>query len=95
MTRTATVKPGQTLPDLAIQWCGKADAWAGIARLNNLGMTAALAPGAVLLLPDVSDKRVRQYFQEGGYEPGVGEVTDWTVLEGIGYWAISIDFEMQ
>lgn len=93
--RTATVKPGQALPDIAIQHCGHLGAWAGIAALNGLGLTDALAAGQVLQLPDQTDKRVVAYLKSGGHEPAAGEVQTFIVLEGIGYWAIEDDFIVQ
>ena len=35
MRRTATVKPGQTLPDIAIQYCGGMAAFPVLAALNG------------------------------------------------------------
>lgn len=93
--RMTTVKPGQTLPDIAVQHCGHLSAWAGIAALNGLGLTDALAAGQVLKLPDIADKRVVAYLKAGGHEPAAGAVQAFVVLEGIGYWAIEEDFEVQ
>lgn len=95
-TRTAIVRPGQTLPDLAIQYCGTVEAWPEIARMNGLGMTAETAPGAVLSLPGATDKRVQAYFKNGKYVPAAGDVANYIgFTEGIGFWAIGVDFEVQ
>lgn len=89
----AVVQPGQTLEDIAVQWCGSEEAVWELARLNGLGLTADIIPGALLRLPSVVDKRVRRVYVERGWAPAAGgEVL---VLEGIDYWAIELEFEVQ
>ncbi len=95
-TRTAIVRPGQTFPDLAVQHCGNVAAWVEIANLNGFGMTEELAPGSVLKLPDPSDKRVVASFKANGLRPAAGDVGNFIgFTEGIGFWAIGVDFEVQ
>lgn len=83
-----TVKPGQTLLDISIQYLGTASAVAGLAQLNGLDMTATISAGQVLTLPDVSDKRVVKMLLEGGQVPATNLSGD---LEGIEFWAIEYD----
>lgn len=86
----AVVQPGQTLEDIAVQWCGGEEAVWELARLNGLGLTADIIPGALLRLPTVVDKRVRRVYVERGWAPAAGGVEE--VQEGIDYMAISVDF---
>lgn len=63
-----------------------------IARLNNLNVTDALVAGQVLALPDIINKRIEKVVRDNNYQPAAGaEQSD----EGIGYWAIEVDFEVQ
>lgn len=90
MAASIIVQPGQQLPDIALQHCGALEAMADVALLNSLSLTADLVAGAVLTVPDAMDKRVVKYLADGGPVPATGELV--TIGEGIGYWAIEIDF---
>jgi hypothetical protein len=83
--RSIIIQPGQTLADIAIQWCGSLSAWPLIAALNGLGFTDLLTAGTSLLVPEATEKRTAQYFAQGGYI---------TELEGIDYWYIELDFKV-
>lgn len=94
--RTATVKPGQTLPDIAIQYCGDMTAYPALAQFNGLNLTDDITAGSILLLPDVTDKRARAIFMAGGYFPAAGRtLTQISGLEGVDYWGIEFDFIVQ
>lgn len=93
LQRVAVVQSGQTLPDIAVQYCGSLSALPIISTLNNLAFTASISPGQVLKLPERTDKKVEQYFRRGGFFPasiGVKEIP-----EGISYWGIEYDFIVQ
>ncbi len=66
---TAIVKSGQSIWDIAIQYCGSADAAFSISRLNNISLTADLTAGAELELPEVIDAAVVKYYTNNGIEP--------------------------
>lgn len=85
------VEPGQSLADIAIQWCGNTAEWPSIAALNGVGLTDTLSVGTAIIVPAPNDKRVAQYFKRGGYKPSTGEIT---ALEGIDYWFIELDFKV-
>lgn len=87
------VKSGQTLPDIAIQYCDALSAWPDIAKMNGLALTSALTAGQSLVVPDPIDKRVVSYFNSGAYFPAAGEVPSYG--DGIGYWIIESDFIVQ
>jgi len=94
--RTATAKPGQTLPDIAVQYCGGMAAFPALAALNGLNLTDDISAGAVLFLPDVADKRTEYIFRTGGYFPAAGRtLTQIGGLEGVSYWGIEFDFIVQ
>ncbi len=67
----ATVQPGQTLADIAVQYLGSEEAVFALASLNSLGVTDELTAGQNLELPAVVNKRVRRVYELGGYEPAV------------------------
>ena len=91
----------QTLWDIAIRYFGTANAAFEIALLNNLPVTAELEVGALIKLPvkDFGYRNIVNYFQAKNDHPATAWNQDLTVLptklEGIGYWAISVDFEVQ
>jgi len=92
---TATVLAGQSLWDMALQHCGRADAAFSIARMNGLNITDSLTPGTVLVLPAVTNKRVVKYYVDNGIMPATGASTSSATGEGIGYWVIEADFEVR
>ena len=89
----ATVKPGQTLADIAIQYCGGIGAWPELATLNGLAMTASLSGGQVLKLPAPVDKRTVAVFKTGEYFPAAGQIVPYG--DGIGWWIIQNDLIVQ
>lgn len=88
--RTAIVKPGQTLPDIAIQYCGNLSALTELAYRNNLSVTADITSGQELILPDIVDKRVEAIYRAGNYCPAAGNND--VALTGISRWGIEFDF---
>jgi len=82
----ATVQPGQTLADIAIQYLGSEEGVFALASINELGVTDVLTAGQQLELPEVVDKRVRRVYELGGYEPAVEQedTEDVNAYPGIG-----------
>lgn len=89
----AIVKPGQTLADISVQHCGGLTAWAELATMNGLSMTASLSPGQSLALPGPVDKRTVALFKSSGLAPAAGTVLPYG--DGIGFWVIENDFIVQ
>ena len=85
-----TVKHGQTLLDVAIQYLGNAASVAQLAALNSLDMTSEITPGQILELPDVADKRVVKFLKDGEHVPATNYIDG--DLEGIEFWGIESDF---
>ncbi len=95
---TATVEQGQSLKDIAIQYCGDAAALFSLALLNDISMTEDVAAGTQLQLPPVVNPDVVKYFEQvkhfTNHIPAtkLDEAESEAALEGIGYWTIGIDF---
>jgi hypothetical protein len=83
------VQPGQTIIDLAIQYCGSVEVANELAQLNDKSITDELQVGETLLVPEVFNKRVRQVVVEQSIQPATNLGDD---EEGIGYWGIEYDF---
>lgn len=92
---TATALAGQSLWDMALQHCGSADAAFAIARMNNVNLTDSPTPGTVLALPAVTNKKVVKYYADNGIMPASGASTSSATGDGIGYWVIGANFEVQ
>jgi hypothetical protein len=91
------VLDGQSFFDLATIYCGSPELAYEFAELNQMPVTAELEAGKVIKKPIVKNKRVAAYYSEKALQPatnvtvinGGGELP---IDEGIGYWAIEIDF---
>ncbi len=99
MSDTDQVKivEGQSLFDIAIQRLGSAEAALEVAILNGLSLTDELTTGETLQLPGVINKAMAGYFKGKNIIPTTGAVagddeSGELIKEGIGYWAISVDF---
>lgn len=98
---TITVREGQTLADIAVQYLGDAARINEIADLNGILMTDELSIGQQLYIPeDVAiDKRyVKDTFIDYALIPAsksTGSVIEVNEDEGIGFWAIEDDFVVQ
>lgn len=91
------VLEGQSFFDLATMYCGSPEMAYEFAELNEMAVTDEPETGAKLNKPAVNNKRIAAYYSDKALQPatsttytsGGGELpTD----EGIGYWAIEIDF---
>lgn len=87
------IKQNQNLLDMAVQYAGSLDSLFLLAADNGIGITDALAPGANIKEPLVTDKRTVRLFSVTEYD-----VT--TVLRpvqirgGIGYMGIGLNFKV-
>ncbi|MGN6604570.1 MAG: LysM peptidoglycan-binding domain-containing protein [Ginsengibacter sp.] len=91
--RTITVSEGQTLLDIAMQYCGDASVLFDIADLNGLEVTDDLVPGQQLLVPDAEiDKQAVADAFSDGIIPSSTDDNIIPVDEGIEFWAIEDDF---
>ena len=91
------VLEGQSFFDLATMYCGSPEMAYEFAGLNKKSVTDELEAGAVIKKPVANNKRIATYYSEKALQPatattyisGGGELP---IDEGIGYWAIEIDF---
>ena len=90
------VLEGQSMFDIALQACGSVEAVFGIAQLNGLAITDALAPGQELLVPGPVNKLIAGYYRMTRLRPATGiETLDELRDEGIDYWGVGVDFVVQ
>lgn len=66
---TISVKDNQSIIDMAIQHCGSAEAAFDLAALNGLSITDKLVPGQTLILPDVVNRNIVEYYAGKGIVP--------------------------
>lgn len=75
---TATVKPRQTLWDIAVEHCGSADAAFETARLNGMPPTAQPTAGARLKLPEQANARTVRHYATHGITPATEVATEYS-----------------
>ena len=92
------VLPLQSLLDIAIQHTGAVESVFAIAVANGLSLTDDLPAGAEIKLPDSvnKDSDVLNYYSAKRLQPATAVIMlpEEERLEGIGYWAISVDFKV-
>ena len=93
---TITVLHNQSLLDLALQHTGTIESIFELAVLNEKSITDDMVAGTSLLIGEISNKDILNYYTAKGIQP----VTAFTKsdkqvferLEGISIWAINLDF---
>lgn len=99
MEKSVQVIIEQSLLDIAIQQCGDATAVFDLAVLNGLSITEDLHTGQLIVSDAVLDADVARYYSERNIKPTTGFSDEDKILteknEGIGYWAIGVDFIVQ
>lgn len=100
--RTITVSEGQSLLDIAVEHCGDVEKAYDIAEMNSIELTEELQPGTSLKVPnvEVDRKATTEMFTAKGLKPATkdnGGLIELPPLdeEGIDFWAIEDDFEVQ
>lgn len=96
---TIKVIAGQTLLDMAMQQLGSMDAVFSLAKLNGLSVTQQLADSQILNFSIMPFNRIiAKEFKDNGWKPASATTTSGVqtipVLEGVDYWGIEIDFEV-
>lgn len=94
--QTITVKEGQTLLDIAMQYLGNSERVYDIANLNEIEITTDLVVGQELWIPDteITDESIAEVFEENDLIPASMDSID-IENEGIDFWAIEDDFIVQ
>lgn len=95
-----TVTNNQSMMDVAIQNCGSFEAAFDLAMLNDISLTDDLSAGASLTETAISNNDVVVAYNAAHVCPATAVTTDEInealgVEEGIEFWAIQIDFEVQ
>lgn len=92
------VLPLQSLLDIAIQHTGAVENTFALAVANGLSLTDDLPAGTEIKLPDSvnKDSDVLNYYSAKSIQPATAVIMlpEAERLEGIGYWAISVDFKV-
>nr|BFF39080.1 hypothetical protein BACY1_08850 [Tenacibaculum mesophilum] len=95
-----TVLNNQSLFDLAMQLTGDAMNALEMAKDNGLNPSENLVPGVDLKVSEglVKDEGILQYYKNNAIRPATGltqsNIDDIIGCEGIGCWAIEIDFKV-
>ena len=93
---TITVLHNQSLLDLALQHTGTIESIFELAVLNEKSVTDDMVAGASLLIGEISNKDILNYYTAKSIQPAtVFTKADKQVLErleGISIWAINLDF---
>ena len=95
---TTIILHNQSLLDLAVQHTGAVESVFAIAVANGLSLTDDLPAGAEIKIPDSvnKDSDVLNYYIAKRLQPATAVILppEAERLEGIGYWAISVDFKV-
>ena len=95
---TTIILHNQSLLDLAVQHTGAVESVFAIAVANGLSLTDDLPAGAEIKIPDSvnKDSDVLNYYSAKRLQPATAVILppEAERLEGIGYWAISVDFKV-
>lgn len=91
------VLDGQSFFDLATMYCGSPELAYEFAELNEMAVTDEPETGAKLKKPAVNNKRIAAYYSDKALQPATATTytsggSELPSDEGIGYWAIEIDF---
>jgi hypothetical protein len=82
--------------DVAVLHCGDVQAVVDIAQANNLSVTSELLSGQLLLVPDPFDEDVVIELKRKNARPASKDVAgDSEPFDGVEYWGIELDFEVQ
>lgn len=90
------VLEGQNFFDLATMYCGSPELAYEFAELNKMAVTDEPETGARLKKPAVDNRRIAAYYDSKKLKPATAaaqiQIPGAGGYEGIGYWAIEIDF---
>ncbi|MDY3547365.1 hypothetical protein PG291_01955 [Riemerella anatipestifer] len=91
-----TALHNQTLLDVCLQHTGTIECVFELAMANDLSITDDVQAGAVLQLPEdiKKDRDIFNYYAAKGIQPATAITEVVEKCEGIGCWAIGIDFKV-
>ncbi len=97
----ATVLYKQSLLDVVLQLTGSVNSLVEVAHHNNISVTDDLVPGQKISFPEKVeiDEDILNYYKAKKVQPATAMSSEDKIIadkpEGIGYWAIEVDFEVQ
>lgn len=97
----ATVLYKQSLLDVVLQLTGSIEGVVAVAQANNISITDDLVPGQKIIFPESVelDEDIMNYYKAKKVQPATAMSNEDKVIadkpEGISYWGINIDFEVQ
>ena len=97
MEQKTTARSSQNLLDICLQEKGGIASVFQLSDLNNISITDALTSGSNLDVSiDVADLDILNYYKKELIMPATGnpDKLEVEVLQGIGYWAIGVDFRI-
>lgn len=95
-----TVLHNQSFLDVAIQHTGTASNAFKIADANLLAVSDYLIPGSTVIIPDnvMNDDSIKSYYRNNKIKPAYDSDylnVEIKPLEGVGYWEIENNFEIE
>lgn len=95
MKRIINAGEGQTLLDIAIQYCGNVEVAIFLSELNGISITKELAIGEEIFVPAVlvEDRKVVSVFADKNLIPASDDSYE-PIQEGIGFWMVNLDFKV-
>ncbi len=97
----ATVLYKQSLLDVVLHLTGSISSLVEVAQYNNINITTDLVPGQKILFPKsvIIDEDILNYYKAKKVQPATALSNEDKLIaskpEGISYWGISVDFEVQ
>lgn len=85
-------KAGQSLFDISIEHSGSIDSLMDIATANNMSITSHIATNSNININIVSNKKVIAFFASKTHKPASDTIDS---NEGVDYWALENNFEIQ
>ncbi|MHA3046007.1 hypothetical protein JSO59_001360 [Riemerella anatipestifer] len=91
-----TALHNQTLLDVCLQHTGTIEGVFELAMANDLSITDDVQAGAVLQLPEgiKTDRDIFNYYTSKNIQPATAITEVVEKCEGIGCWAIGVDFKV-
>ena len=93
-----SIESNQNIFDISIIAFGSVEGLQNLIKRNNISASEILLPGTILNSKgNISNKSIVDYWKNKKTKPATGNIlliNNEPVLEGIGYWAIAIDFKV-
>jgi hypothetical protein len=72
--QTITAQERQTLLDIAIKYCGDAEAVFEIMNLNDVSITDVLQTGQTITVPDAYERKTVEYYRTNSVQPATAYI---------------------